>query len=287
MRRFRPLASTLPRSLKAALWRGWLQARTFDASQRMLPAFIIIGAQKGGTTSLYNYLIQHPQIAAAQEKEIRFFDYKYANGLDWYRAHFPRRRSAGAPRTLISGEASPNYLYDPRPPARIAQLLPDVRLIVLLRNPVDRAFSSYQMNIRRGYETLGFAEALAAEAERLDGELERVESGAIRVSRARQYYSYIDRGRYAEQLERWLRYFARDRLLLLRSEDFFTRPAEALCTTLAFLDLPEHAIDTHQVHNAGHYAELDPVLRTRLQAEFVDHNRRLAALTGLDWGWDQ
>ena len=141
---FRRAVGRLPRPIKRQLWLTQLFLRSLTGHWRMLPAFLIIGVQKGGTTSLYNYLIQHPHIAPALEKELRFFDYKFHKGLAWYQAHFPliayaRFVQQVYQRALITGEASPNYLFDPRAPQRVAHTLPDVKLIVLLRNPVARA----------------------------------------------------------------------------------------------------------------------------------------------------
>src|SRR5947209_8592328 len=135
---------------------------------RPLPNFLILGAQKAGTTALYAYLRWHPEITGPSFKEVSFFDRHYARGERWYRAHFPARR-----RPFV-GEASPSYLFHPLVPERVARLLPDARLVAILRNPVDRAFSHYQHEVSLGREPLSFEEAVAHEEERMRGEVERV-----------------------------------------------------------------------------------------------------------------
>src|SRR5207248_7427804 len=138
---------------------------------RLLPDFLIIGTQRGGTTSLYRYLKAHPCIGATSNKDLHFFDRRFHKGLSWYRSHFPTKlEKAYAEQlrrlTLVTGEASPSYLFHPHAPKRVAQVLPHVKLIVLLRNPVSRAYSQYHHAVELGFETLSFAEAIEAEEER-------------------------------------------------------------------------------------------------------------------------
>src|SRR5262249_27856015 len=150
--------------------------------------FVIIGTQRGGTTSLYRYLIDHPDVAGAMlTKEVHYFDTNLRRGPGWYRAFFPtkaardrHRRRTG--RELVAGEASPYYLFHPLVPDRAHELLPDAKLVVMLRDPVERAFSHHGHEVELGYEQLGFAEALDREPERLAGELERMRADPAYVS---------------------------------------------------------------------------------------------------------
>jgi hypothetical protein len=158
-------------------------------------------------------------------------------------------------------------------------VLPDVKLIVLLRNPVDRAYSQYQMNVKKGYEALTFEDALAAEPQRLcDAE--------SRSDPHWRYASYTTRGLYAEQLEWWLAEFPREQLLVLKSESFFARPDEGLQQALAFLGLPAWSPASYEVHNPGSYHDMRPETRARLAAQFAPHNRQLYDLLGWNFGWD-
>jgi hypothetical protein len=238
------------------------------------PDYIIIGTQKGGTTSLHRYLTEHPDVSGGLRKEVHFFSWTYEQGLDWYLAHFPQRGEA-----KVVGEASTSYLCHPKAAARIRRDVPNVKLIALLRNPVDRAYSQYQMNVRKGYEPLSFEEALAAEPQRLR------EAGDWSTTQWR-YSSYATRGLYAEQLDWWLAEFPREQLLVLKSEAFFERPDEGIQQALAFLGLPAWSPQQFEVHNPGSYGQMKPETRQRLAAYFAPHNRRLYDLLEWDLGWD-
>ena len=137
---------------------------------RMLPDFVIIGAQKSGTTSLDEFVYQHPAILPAAKGVHCYFALHYKKGEDWYRLRFPIRAS----QKFLSGEGSPIYLFYPWVPGRMKKLLPDVKLIVILRNPVDRAYSHYHHTKRKKRETLSFEEATNSEEERCAGERERM-----------------------------------------------------------------------------------------------------------------
>jgi hypothetical protein len=282
----------IPDSIKLPLWKSYLWGRSLSGSRRMMPDFIIIGTQKGGTTSLYHYLSQHPQIMPALEKELRFWDYKYHKGLNWYRAHFPlisQKQSIEnhAQRPILTGEASPNYLFDPRPPQRIAQYLPHIKLIVLLRNPVDRAYSSYQMGIRRQWETLSFADAIAQEATRLSGELKKIRQDERFIGINRHNFAYLERGKYAQQLTSWLELFDRKQFLFLNSETFFSDPQTAWQQTLTFLGLNPFTLNKFKKHNSGGtYNNLDPKIRQQLTSYFTPYNQALTDLIGIDFQWE-
>jgi hypothetical protein len=261
-----------------------------DSHGHLLPDYLVIGTQRGGTSSLYNYLVQHPAVGRALTKELRFFDRYYGKGVDWYRSCLPsaasrerlRRRSG---LELVVGEASPDYLFSPHAPGRVRQLLPKVKLIVLLRDPVDRAWSGYRHEVELGHETLGFEEALEREGERLDGELERMLEDPSYWSVVRQRCSYLARGRYLEQLRNWTAPFPRDQILVLRSEDFYADPAAAYRSVQEFLGLPRFDLGRYATYNATRSAGMEPATRARLSGYFRAHNRALYAELGRDFGW--
>ena len=252
-----------------------------------LPDFLIIGAQKGGTTFLYWTLCQHPYVEPAAEKEIHFFDTPtFARGVDWYRTHFPPQQQRNG-RRVITGEASPYYLFYPHAARRVAETIPQTKLIALLRDPVDRAYSDYQHTLRQDHETLGFREALEAEEERLRGEKEKILADESYHSRSYRRYSYLSRGIYIDQLEEWHRYFDPEQLLILKSEDFFARPSMTLELVLEFLGLPERDFEIGgEERNVGDYTEqMDPDTRHWLQEYYEPHNQRLYEYLGRDFGW--
>jgi Sulfotransferase domain len=285
------LRSRLPlfvrRSIRRAKWRY----RVATSAQRVFPRLIIIGAQRAGTSSLFSYLIGNPAIVRPQSKEIHYFDVNYHRGVSWYRAHFPRRdhleRLTDRLGTeSISLEASPYYLLHPLAPCRVRGLLPDVKLVVMLRDPVDRAISHYHHSSER-CEHLTFEQAIEREPERITSDIERILTVPLSHGLDHRYFSYLARGRYAEQLERWFSVFRRDQFLILDSGDFFVNPSRALRRTCAFIELPAHSLPSYEPLGAGNYPPLDPAIRERLQRYFAPHNERLWELIGEEFDWKQ
>ena len=250
------------------------------ARWRPLPGFLVIGAQKAGTTALYAYLRWHPGITGPSWKEVSFFDRHWWRGEAWYRGQFPLR----AGERLV-GEASPSYLFHPLAPERARRLVPGVKLVALLRDPVDRAYSQYQHEVALGREPLSFEDALAAEDDRLRGEVGRLVADPRAFSRAWWDHSYASRGRYAEQLERWLAVFPREQLLVVRTEDLGQRPAETYATILSFLGTEPHDLPEYPRVFDRDYEPMRPETRAALAATFVEPNRRLEALLGRKLGW--
>jgi hypothetical protein len=249
----------------------------------MSPDYLIIGAQRSGTTSLYTYLRHNRHIGKARKKEVHFFDFNYDRGMGWYKHHFPTllaKRSAerrlGGP--YITGEASPYYLVNPLVPARVHEALPSVKLIVLLRDPVNRAYSHFQQQRRLGNETSSsFEEAIERETGVLDSE-----SPSSLVYRK---FSYLVRGIYVDQLERWLSLFPREQMLILQSEDFFRDPASTEKAVCEFLGIPPRRRAKYPRRSKKRYPELAPATREFLSSHYRDHNRRLYDYLGRDFGW--
>lgn len=270
---------------------------------RILPSFLVIGAQRGGTTSLFAYLRAHPAVADAAggdprlgntTKELHFFDTWYGEGLNWYRSFFPLLPTTELARlrgsNVVAGESTPYYLYHPLAPQRAAKAIPDTKLIALLRDPIERAYSHYQLMRRINREDLSFEEAVAAEDERLakiGDSFERAhetETGREGLFHHR-HHSYLDRGLYAEQLERWYAHFPREQILVIRSEDMQADPRAIYSQVLDFLGLSAWSPGNFVRRNRAKYAPIDPELRRSLEERFVEPNRRLAELLGRDFGW--
>ena len=284
------LVPTLPDPVRVVLRNAvWTYGRATSAA-RPLPDFLILGAQKAGTTALYAYLRWHPGISGPSWKEASYFDRHYQRGEAWYRGHFPNpvrrwRAERANGRRLVLGEASPSYIVHPLAPERVHGLVPGVRLVALLRDPVDRAYSHYQHEVVRGTETLLFEEALDAEEERLRGEVERMTADPAYFSHAWWNFTYLARGRYAEQLERWLAVFPRDQLLVVSSADLHDRPAETYGKILEFIGVEPHALDAYPRLFSREYTPMAAETRERLSAYYAAPNRRLSELLGRDFGW--
>jgi hypothetical protein len=247
----------------------------------MTPSFLIVGAQRCGTTSLYRVLSQHPAVLkAVWHKGVHYFDLNYAQGPSWYRAHFPLRlRARSVRRRLgvepVTFESSPFYMLHPLAGERIARDLPGVRLVVLVRDPVERAYSAHAHELARGYETEPFERALALEPERLAGEAERMTADPRYVSHALQHQAYRLRGEYADQLERLEQLVGRDRLHVIDSGEFFTRPEHVYDRLMRFIGLPVLGRPEFARHNARPREGMRDALAARLSDHFAPFDARL------------
>jgi hypothetical protein len=257
-------------------------------AQRLRPGFLIVGAQRCGTTSMMKTLGRHPSVVPAVfHKGVHYFDVNYDHDLAWYVGHFPTRRSArrvGGP-AAVTGESSPYYLFHPLAAERIAADLPGVRLIVLLRDPVERAYSAHTHERARGFETDEFARALELEPARIAGEAARLRADPRYDSHHWRHNAYVTRGQYIEQLERLESLFGRERLCVVDSQDFFDDPAPVFAAVERFLGLPAATGIAFERHNARPRAPMPAALRARLDAHYRPYDERLAAWWGRTPSW--
>jgi hypothetical protein len=268
---------------RSTLW-ALRQYRKLTAHDRVLPSFIIIGVQKGGTSSLFNYLLQHPNILPGYKKEVKFFDGNYYKGLDWYRYNFPLKTQMSDPMAR-TGEASPSYVFHPLVPERIKEALPNIKLVLLLRNPVARAYSHYQGNLRKGQEELTFEEAIEQEKSRLHGEREAIIADQHYPMYRYLVYSYLSRGVYIDQIKNWLKSFPRDQILIQKSEDLFSNPQKVYSRVLDHLGLPDFQLENFKIINLGRYEEMDSRTENKLKEYFTPYNYELYEFLGTNFGW--
>jgi hypothetical protein len=266
-------------------------ARRLTGPFRALPNFLVIGAQKAGTTTVYDNLIKHPQVLPADIKEVHFFDNNWAKGPNWYRAHFDLKsklcgaRGSAGEGASVTGEASPYYLFHPLVPARVKQICPKVKLIAIFRNPVDRAYSHYHHEKRKMREPLSFEEALEQEEQRLAGEEERILGRTVTSSFAHQHYSYKARGEYARQMRRWLEYFPREQFLLLESGALNRDFTGTFARVYDFLGLAHQDLPAPKRSNVGSYDKMLPETREALTAYFAPLNEELFEIAGERFEW--
>ncbi|MBA2535548.1 MAG: sulfotransferase domain-containing protein [Rubrobacter sp.] len=259
-----------------------------------LPDFAVIGARKAGTTYLYDLVTRHPLVEPAAVKEVHYFDNLIeVEAPRWYRQCFPKPRYEDG-RSTITGEATPDYLAHPLAPERMARMVPEARLIVLLRNPVERAYSDYQHVARRGQEPLPFEEAIKLEEAAMAGSKAPRSANPSgtggETTEGADRRGYLHRGIYVDQLLRWRRFFPEERMLVLKSEDLFMRTPEVLRLVLGYLELPEWELETREKtgekRNEGDYKRgIDPATRRRLERFFEPHNQRLYEYLGTNFGW--
>jgi Sulfotransferase domain len=269
--------------------RAYARVSEATAGLRMEPGFILIGAQRCGTTSLFRALTAHPQLMPPTfHKGVNYFDLNYYRGAQWYRAHFPltevARRRAGHHGPPVAFEASGYYLYHPQAAERLGHDMPGVKLVVMLRDPVERAFSAYKHELARGYEQEGFGRALELEDRRLAGETERMRADPAYESIAHRHHSYRHRGQYAEQLERVYEFFPRSQVHVIDSATYFSQPAQEYQRLLEFLGV-RPSEPGFATANARPGPPMDAGCRRQLEEHFAPHDARLAALLGRQPGW--
>jgi Sulfotransferase domain len=254
------------------------------------PDFLIVGAQRCGTTFLYAALVEHPMIAKARRKEVHFFDNAWAKGLNWYRGCFPsekklQRTDWSTGQKMLTGEASPYYLFHPLAPERIQTAFPKVKLIVLLRDPVQRAHSQYLHCHRSGWETLSFEEALKREDERLEGEEERIRTERGYRSQSHQHHSYRRRGVYVDQLRNWSQLFPAEQIHIVQSEQMYRDHTSSLKQILSFLGLPKWTKQSYWTPPARDRSSLSKATEAELREFYTPHNQRLYEFLERDLGW--
>lgn len=248
-----------------------------SAPMRPLPGFLIIGGIRCGTTSMIRYLGDHPDIGIPFTKEVHYYDWHYERGESWYRSWFPVPVKG---RPGLAGESSPSYLMNPTVPERVAASIPDVKLIVLLRNPADRVISHYQYRKNRGMEQASTLEsALADEPQRIQLRHERNGRTAGRLD------CYFDQGSYVNGLRRWMDSFPSEQFHVLRSEDLFSDTATAHKGVLDFLEIETLEREEYPVHNSADYDTREHPVRAALVERYAPLNQELYQLIGRDMEW--
>lgn len=288
-RRFsRSVARALPNPVASGVRTLVLSWGSATARWRMTPDFIIVGAQRAGTTTLFRMLSEHHQVTRPTlNKGMAYFDLNYHRGWSWYLGHFPLRRPVLMPwrKRRVTFESSGYYMLHPLAPARIASDLPDVKIVVMLRDPVDRAHSAHRHEERRGFETEGFETALQLEPKRTKGEADRIVRDPTYVSYALQHHAYLERGQYADQIERLADAVGYDRIYIIDADQFFEDPAREFSALCEWLGLKSPREVDGRAWNAAPRAPLEVDLRVRLSAHFEPYDQRLEAILGRPPSW--
>ena len=252
------------------------------SSSRVLPNFIIIGTVRSGTTSLYYNICEHPSVLPADYDEIGFFDSNFQLGINWYRSMFPTKADMKKIRRetqyAITGEDTPFYFWKDEVVERISQTLPNVKLILILRNPVDRAYSNYKLAVRTGNEKFSFDDAI-------DTEMRFMKDHTIRES-IDQRRSYLAKGLYSKQLKLWRNNYSEKDIHILCTEDMRDKPKEELSKIFKFLEISEYDIKNPQQQKMYKYEDMNPDIRQKLIEYYRPHNRELFDLMGRKFDWD-
>tara|TARA_B110001454_G_C12719648_1_gene434180 strand:+ start:1798 stop:2676 length:879 start_codon:yes stop_codon:yes gene_type:complete len=264
--------------------------RSFTASPRILPDFIIIGEAKCGTTSLYNYMIQHPNIKSALTKEINYFNWNYEKSINWYKAHFPttleKKIKIRNKEAFLTGEATPLYLFHLSVPKRIFKLLPKLKIIICLRNPVNRAYSHYNdLGVRLGNDKRTFDEAVKLEME----SIKKIDNlvGNSKYGFEDRLYQYVSRGIYLDHLKIWMKTFPKKQFFIVKTEELNKTPKVVLDNIFKFLSLPEfNEINIKERYNVSKYNSMSESTRNLLNNFFKIHNQRLEEYLKIKFNWN-
>lgn len=251
---------------------------------RVLPDFIVIGVVRGGTTSLFENLSKHPCVYSSSYDELGFFDSNFDLGLNWYRSLFPsifqKKISEFRKKCFMTYDVTPFYIWNPLAAQRIRDMFPTIKLIALLRNPIDRAYSNYFLGVRSGSEKLSFEEAIEHEIKSLEG-ISLTDQTIYKRPR-----SYIAKGFYAKQLEIWLQLFKKEQLLILQTEEFAKNPLTTLSEIFAFLKLPDCTLTDFKKMNVAKYPPMKQETREFLRNYYLPYNNELYKMIGKSFDWD-
>jgi Sulfotransferase domain len=285
------LHDRVPPAVREAGLRVARTAGYLSAALRTPPTFVVVGAQRCGTTSLFRALLSHPNILRpVMHKGVNYFDVNWEKSWSWYLSHFPlaanaRRKAAPGHTTAGVFEASGYYMFHPHAPRRIADALPEVKIVAMVRDPVERAYSAYKHEYARGFETETFERAIGLEESRVGPELERMIADPHYQSQTYRHQAYRARGQYAEQLRVFIDLLGIDKVHVIESERFFSSPLDVYSGLMGFLGQPVVPPSSFGVFNARPGVPLPPDLDAELRAHFEPHDRALAELVGRKLAW--
>jgi len=256
---------------------GW------SSSLRVLPNLVVIGVVRSGTTSLYHYLSQHPSIIKSAYDELGYFDSNYDLGLNWYKSLFPtifeKKKVEEKNGKFITYDVTPFYIYNEKVPKRIQKIIPDSKLILILRNPVDRAYSNYFIT----KQNKKFEDIIIEEREILK---------TINRKNKEEYYKFVhtsllSRGFYAEQLEKWFKIFPRNQILIIKSEDFAIQTNKIMNEIFNFLGLENFNILDDSKKNKIVYEPMKKETRRELIEYFRPYNEKLYSMINRNFDWEK
>ena len=261
----------------------------FTSPIRVLPDFIIIGAMKSGTTSLYYNICQHQNVFEAAYDEIGFFDDNYELGLNWYRSMFPtifqKYISKLKHQKFLTGEDTPFYFWKEDAVNRINKILPNVKLIIILRNPIDRAYSNYTDRINQGKELNSFEEVI-------EREINLIKKNGEKNSKSNQIIdiikepAYLAKGIYVNQLELWIKKFPLNQFHILSTEEMANNPNKTLQKVFEFLEIPKENIKTPQKRKMKKYSPMNIKTRESLIEFYKPYNEKLFEEINQRFDWD-
>ena len=252
------------------------------ASSRVLPNFIIIGTVRSGSTSLYYNICEHPSVLTAAYDEIGYFDSNFHLGTNWYRSMFPKKSSVDEIKNEtgfgITGEDTPFYFWKEEVPKRIHELIPNCKLLTILRNPIDRAYSNYNLGIRLGTEKSSFEDSI-------DNEMKCLGKNTFREC-IDQRQSYLSKGMYEKQVKNWLEIFPREQIHFLSTEEMERNPVKTLQKIFNFLEISDYKIQNPQKQKSADYKKMDFKTRELLSEYYRPYNKKFFGLIKQEFDWN-
>ena len=251
---------------------------------RVLPDFFVVGVVRSGTTSLYHYLDQHPCIMKSAYDELGFFDSNFDLGWNWYKSLFPtimqKKKIEKSNGKFLTFDDTPFYVYNSTVVKRIKKNFPDTKIIIIFRNPIDRAYSNYFLGVNGGKEKREFDDLIEEEIRLINSRNKQVFFDETLSE------TYLGRGLYAEQLKVWFNEFPKDSVKIIKSEEFAEKTQDVMEDIFQFLDLPKHKILNIEKKNVAKYPPMKKETRKKLEDFFHPHNKELYDLVGKNFGWD-
>lgn len=282
------IRSSVPSSVRAFVRRAYVSAGSLNASSRIEPGFLLVGGQRCGTTSLFRALEQHEQaVRPSFNKGINYFDLNYARGPRWYRAHFPTERRAERKGGAVAFEASGYYMFHPLAPRRIAEDLPEIKIVAMLRDPIERAYSAWKHETARGFDSLSFEAAIEQETRRTAGERERMIDDPDYQSFAYRHFSYTARGDYVAQLREFYDRLPAENIHIVYSEAFFVNPEREFALLTDFLGLGKGGDIVFDQHNARPGGPMPGRSREKLSQSFEGQADELERMVGRRPPWGE
>ena len=254
-----------------------------------LPDYLIIGAAKSGTSSLYEYLNHHPSIIPCVVKEPNYFTVYYDRGLDWYKSCFPFKiqKIITQGQKFIVGEATARYYWYPFATERAHSVVPEAKIILLLRNPIDRSYSHYKMRFNNRKVKQSFEEEIRDELKNLEGEWEKMLNDKSYFSFKFNSNGYLSKGLYINYIKKWFEFYPKNQILVIKAEDFFSDPEKITNETLEFLGMRPLKLKKYEIMRKGLESQLKPETRQKLVEYFKPYNQHLYKFLERDFGWDK